>query len=235
MNVVANAHARSDFEHRFFITALVAIFAIVAIGFAKTYYLKFLFGTPALPWLVHLHGALMTSWFVLFLTQTCLIATHRVRWHRRLGAFGALLALAILVVGPIVLVHAVARELAAPHGHRFFIVIFGFDLVVLIDFAILVSSAIALRRRSDFHKRLMLLATCSIILPAIARLPIGEFAGWGLFYSCVLGPVIVDTVRHRRLHPVFGWGAPLLIASQQLAELGAKTDAWRDFVIRLFA
>jgi hypothetical protein len=34
---------------------------------------------------------------------------------------------------------------------------------------------------------------------------------------------------------VFGWGAPLLIASQQLAELGAHTQVWQDFVVRLFA
>jgi hypothetical protein len=33
-----------------------------------------------------------------------------------------------------VLVNAVARELHAPSGNRFFVVIFGFDLVVLADF-----------------------------------------------------------------------------------------------------
>lgn len=57
---------------------------------------------------------------------------------------------------PHALAEAVARELHAPGGDRFFTVIFGFDLVVLADFAILVGSAIALRRRSDVHKRLML-------------------------------------------------------------------------------
>lgn len=67
--------------------------------------------------------------------------------------FGAALAGAILTVAPIVLVHAVARELHAPGGDRFFTVIFGFGLGVLADFAILVGSAIALRRRSDVHKR----------------------------------------------------------------------------------
>jgi hypothetical protein len=223
------------FDRRFYGLACVAAFAAAFAGFARTYYLKFLFGTPALPWLVHLHGALMTSWFVLFFTQTCLIASHRINWHRRLGVFGAGLAAAILVVAPIVLVNAVARELHAPSGNQFFVVIFGFDLVVLADFAILVGSAVALRRHSDFHKRLMLLATVSVILPGISRLPIGASAGFGLFYACVLVPVIVDTVRHRRLHPVFGWGAPLLLASQQLAVLGASTQVWRDFVVRLFA
>ena len=228
MNTIS-APRRPDFEHRFFVLAALAIFAVVVIGFARTYFLKFLFGTPALPRLVHLHAALMTSWFVLFLTQTCLVATHRVHWHRRLGV-----ALAIVTIGPFVLVHATARELHAPHGDKFFIVIFGVDLVILADFAILVGCAIALRAHSDWHKRLMLLATCSIILPAIGRLPMGPLADFLVFYVCVLIPVIVDSVRHRRLHPAFGWGAPLLIASQHLAFLGTTTQAWRDFVVRLF-
>ena len=238
MNAIG-APRRSGFEHRFFLLVILAIFAVVATGFARTYYLKVLFGTPALPWLVQLHGALMTAWFALFFTQTCLIASHRVQWHKRLGVFGVLLALAILVIGPIVLVHAVTRELHAPHGHRGFTVIFGMDLVILFDFAVLVGSAIALRHRSDWHKRLMLLATCALILPAIARIPalipIGVLGAFLLLYGCVLGPVIVDTVRHRRLHPAFGWGAPLLIASEQLAFYAAHTPAWTQFVIRLFA
>jgi hypothetical protein len=65
------------FDRRFHALACTAAFATVFVGFARTYYLEFLFGTPALPWLVHLHGALMTSWFVLFFTQTYLIASHR--------------------------------------------------------------------------------------------------------------------------------------------------------------
>lgn len=233
------------FEHRFFLVALLAIFAVVVAGFARTYYLKFLFGTPALPWLVHLHGALMTSWFVLFFVQTCLIATNRVRWHRRLGVFGVALASAILVIAAIVLVRAVTRGLHEPAGHPGLVgatvqrhvgaVIFGVDLVILADFAIFVGSAIALRRRGDFHKRLMLLATCSIILPAVGRLHISVLATFALFYACVLVPVAVDTLRHRRLHPAFAWGAPLLIVSQQLAFYGAQTRAWHDFVVRLFA
>ncbi|MBS0569196.1 MAG: hypothetical protein JSS28_01175 [Proteobacteria bacterium] len=238
MNAIADTR-RANFEHRFFLLTILAIFAVVATGFARTYFLRPLFFHDPLPLLLHVHGALMIAWFALFFTQTCLIASHRVQWHKRLGVFGVMLALAILVVAPVVLVQGVARELHAPHGHRGFTVIFGLDLVILFDFAVLVASAIALRHRSDFHKRLMLLATCAIILPAIARIPalipIGVLGVLLLFYCCVLVPVIVDTVRHRRLHPTFGWGAPLLIASEQLAFYAAHTPTWTQFVIRLFA
>jgi len=41
----------------------IAAFAVVVVGFARSYYLEAFFGTLALPWLLHLHGALMpTNW-----------------------------------------------------------------------------------------------------------------------------------------------------------------------------
>ena len=46
--------------------------------------------------------------------------------------------------------------------------------------------------------------------------------------------ISVDTLRHRRLHPAFGWGAPLLLASQQLMYFATKTEPWTHFVKQLF-
>jgi hypothetical protein len=177
----------------------------------------------------------MSAWFVLFLAQVGLVASRRVRWHRRLGIAGAVLALAIVVVGPVVLLNATAREVRAPDGDPFFFVVFAVDSVILIDFAILVATAIALRKRSDFHRRLMLLATASILLPALGRLDLDAATIWLVFYACVLVPVAIDTWRHRRLHPAFALGAPLLLASQHLAYFGAKTAPWTQFVKDLFA
>ena len=217
------------FGRRFFAIAAWLLAFLVAIGFAKTYYLKLAFATPALPWLVHVHGALITAWFVLFAVQAALIGARRVDLHRRLGAFGAALAVAIVLVSPLVLVRATAREIASPDVDPFWFVIFGVDAVILADFAVLVAAAIAFRRQSDIHKRLMLLATASMLLPALGRMPLSVFATWFLFYAAVLVPVAIDTIRHRRLHPAFGWGAPAVLASQQLAYFGTQTTAWKDF------
>lgn len=226
---------RFAFERRFFPLAALLLATLVAIGFARTYYLKVLFGTPALTWFVHLHGALITAWFVLFGVQTSLIAARRIDLHRRLGVFGVALASAIVTVSPIVLVRATAREIASPTVDPFWFVIFGVDLVIIVDFAALVASAVLLRRRSDMHKRLMLLASASLVLPAIGRLPLGTVSTWLLFYAAVLGPVVIDTIRHRRLHPAFGWGALAVLMSQQLAYYGSQTGAWKDFTLWLLA
>jgi hypothetical protein len=91
----------------------VGLILIVFSGFAKTYYLKGLFGSPTLPTLVHLHGFIMTSWFLLFLVQVRLVDMRRVQLHRKLGVFGFMLAALIVVVGLATAI-AAARRGATP-------------------------------------------------------------------------------------------------------------------------
>lgn len=212
-------------DHRFYAWAGAAAFAIVFVGFARTYYLKFLFGAPALPWLLHLHGALMTSWFALFFAQTYLIVSHRVRLHRRVGVFGATLALLIVVVGAAVAVHFAARDMNKPQTEGPSPLMFmGFLFAALLEFSILVGAALILRRKREYHKRLMLVACLSMMGPGLARIPFGHVPALaflqnggpsGLFsldllilYACVAR----DTWRHRRLHPAFAIGLLFLAA-----------------------
>lgn len=230
MNTIANPRRR--FEHRFYLGAVIAAFAIVFAGFARTYYLKVLFGTRALPWLLHLHGALMTSWFVLFFAQTSLIAAHRVTWHKRLGIFGGVLAILVVVVDTTTLLRASARNLPIRGAAALMIL---HDFVALAVFALLVGAAIALRRRGDFHKRLLLLATMSILGPGINRIPLGFIRHGGipvtllLIDLCVIVAVGIDTSRNHRLHSAFAWGASLIVASTWLAYLGEQTRVWMHF------
>jgi hypothetical protein len=84
--------------------AIVMLFTAL-IGFSRTYFLGLIFGhattiTGRVPnATVHLHALLFMSWLVLFIVQTRLIATHRVKVHRKLGYFGVALAAAMIVVG----------------------------------------------------------------------------------------------------------------------------------------
>jgi len=84
---------------RWFFTGLAVTTAALAfVGFAPTYFLKGWFGTPALPTVVHVHGLLMTLWFVLLIVQTSLVAARRTDLHRRFGVVGAVLAVVIVVM-----------------------------------------------------------------------------------------------------------------------------------------
>jgi len=212
-------------DHRYYAWAGAAAFAIVLAGFARTYYLKLFFATPALSWLLHLHGALMTSWFVLFFGQTYLVASHRVQLHRRLGVFGAVLAALIVVVGATVALRFGAREMNTPQvDGPPALESMGFLFAALLAFALLVGAALLLRRRREWHKRLMLLSCLFLIGPGLARIPFERVPSLaflrsggpaGLFgldllvlYTCVAW----DTWRYRRLHPAFAAGALLLMA-----------------------
>jgi hypothetical protein len=149
----------------------LAIAITVFVGFSRTYFLKLHYGGPPLDLLRHAHGLVFTSWVLLFVVQTTLVASRRTDIHRRLGILGAVIAVLVVLVGTTTAIVR-AREGAAPPGVpplAFLAIPLG-DMVV---FAILVGAGLYLRRRTDAHKRLMTLAMISLLAAPIARLPFG--------------------------------------------------------------
>ena len=152
------------FDRRFYLGAGLVALGLVFWGFAHTYYLKLIFGTPALSARLHIHGAVMSSWLVLFVAQACLISARRTDLHRRLGIIGVLVATGVVLVGSSATISAAAREVgrhSAEANAR--VTVLGLELVQMALFAGLVAAAIAMRRRPDYHKRLMLLATACMM------------------------------------------------------------------------
>jgi uncharacterized membrane protein YozB (DUF420 family) len=230
---------RSGFDRRFSTWVAITTALIVFIGFARTYYLKGIFGTPALSsGLVHLHGIVMTLWFALFVAQVRLIAAHRTDLHRRVGVVGAVLALLVLVVGITTAIVAAKHGVTPGPPPLVFLSIPLGDMLV---FAVLVGLGLLFRRRRDIHRRLMLLASVGILAAAIARIPIefiatgGPLVFFGLTDLCVLICVVFDTVKNRRLHPAFGWGLLFIVASQPLRLMLTGTAVWMQFATWLTA
>lgn len=227
-------------DRRLAVVMAVFVPLVVFIGFARSYYLKSLFGFPALPsLLVHVHGLVMTMWVVLFSVQVGLVASHRTRLHMKLGILGSVLALLVFVVGTLTSLAAAARGSAIPGWEplRFLVIPLG-DMLA---FAALVGGAIYYRRKLDVHKRLMLLSALNLLPAAVARIPIdfiqsnGALAFYGLPDLCVVAIVIYDTIKQRRLHPAYLWGGVLLIASHPLRICLASTDVWMGIANTLVA
>lgn len=217
-------------DRRLYIWAAILTPIIVLIGFARTYYLKGLFSSPAIPSrLVHLHGLVMTAWVILFVTQVTLVAKRRTKTHQKLGIVGAVLAALVFVVGILTGIYAAARG-ASPAGPAlpFLLIPLG-DMLI---FAILIGTALYFRRRPDIHKRLMLLAAVNLLVPAIARFPFkfiatgGPLAFFGLTDLFLFACIAFDTFKHRRLHPVFLWGTLFVLLMQPLRLWFATTDLW---------
>jgi hypothetical protein len=224
-------------DRRLYILAAILTPLIVLAGFARTYYLKPFFATPDLPGrIVHLHGIVMTAWVVLFIVQVSLVATRRTKIHQRLGILGSVLAALIVVVGILTALYAAARGASpGPPALAFLIIPIG-DMVI---FAVLISLALYYRRKLHVHKRLMLLAAINLLTPAIARIPLGfiinggPLAFFGLTDLILVAAVAFDTIKHRRLHPVFLWGSIFLIVMQPLRLLLAGTNAWMNIAAAL--
>jgi hypothetical protein len=205
--------------------------ATVIVGFAPTYYLKGAFGGRPLPLLLHVHGLVFSSWIALFIAQTTLVAARRTDVHRRLGVAGGVIAVLMLIVGYLAAVDSAHRGFNPPGGPGplVFLII---PLSMLVVFACLVGAALYYRRQPAVHKRLMLLATVSIITPAIARIPLfsgGPPVFFGITDILILVCLVYDKVAHGRVHSAFRWGAAFVILSQPLRMAIGFSHPWQNF------
>lgn len=233
-NVQANpAIIRRRRERWFYIGMSIALVITVFAGFSRTYYLRPYFTAAPLMPLLHLHGLVFTSWLVLFVTQTTLVAAHRTDIHRRLGVAGGVIAVLMVLLGvttALIRANQGATPLPGVSPLSFLVVPLG-DMLV---FPILVGAGFYYRRRPDVHKRLMLLATVSILAAAIARLPFaimqaGPPAFFGLTDVFVVACVLYDLITLRRIHRATALAGLFIVASQPLRLMLGGTHAWLSF------
>jgi uncharacterized membrane protein YozB (DUF420 family) len=223
----------------------IAIAVTVFVGFAPTYYLLALIhgvtsrgvnaGSELTP-LVHVHAAVFSLWIVLFVTQTTFIARGQYDLHRALGMASFLLAAMMLVVGYLTATHA-ARIGSSPPGwdDKAFLLIPLSSLALFMGFMI---AGVLNRHRAAYHKRLMLLATISLLLPALARivrmtdapfLPLGVLGGLLVLNLYVAAMISYDLWRLGRVHPVTIWGTMIVLIAWPLRAMFGYTDAWQHF------
>jgi FtsH-binding integral membrane protein len=144
--------------------------ALIAVaGFTPTYWAPVAMGRFTGPPILHLHGLLFSAWMVFFIVQTTLVATGRTERHRALGLLGVSLATAMLLVGLAAALHSVRLGIALglEAQNRAFSIV---PISIVVFFACTVAVAVANVSHPDVHKRLMLVATISLLPPAFARL-----------------------------------------------------------------
>jgi hypothetical protein len=234
MNAIAGiGRGRAGTERGFYLGAAFVFLALVLWVFARTYYLKLWFGTPALPVLLHVHGAVMSGWVVLLAIQSGLVAAHRVQWHRRFGVFGACWAALVVIMGSVTTVHAAARAVkAGEESAPMLVMIMGLEVLQMLAFGTLVALAIVWRRRPDIHKRLMLMTIACMLPSVLARLPVSFMSngviliGLDLF---VVACIAIDTLRHGRIHPALAWAGGAFVVAFQIAFFVFQTPAFIGF------
>jgi hypothetical protein len=239
------ARTRTISERTFFTGMALAMALATFAGFAPTYYLAaFNDGPiPVLTLSIHIHGALSTAWILLLILQTRLIAARRYDIHRLTGAAGALIGVGILVSGIFVAIHSKRRvhtpETADTLADPYVFLIFGLSSVVI--FALFATLGVLNRRRPDAHKRYMLLATASLIIPALARIVNLVVQGAGIVGPPgVVGALVVvnlfliplfvyDFVTRGRLHRVTLWGGGFFVLCELLRFVIGFSAPWQAF------
>jgi len=214
---------------RWFFSGLALLSALLVFaGFARSYYLKTAYGTPELSTLLHVHGAFFSTWIVLLVAQTTLVAVKRTDLHRQLGVAGGVLAALMTVLAVAVGIDG-ARRAGAPDAIPA-LAFLTTPLATVVVFPVLVSAALYWRRQPDIHKRLMLIATAELVTAGVARIPGvgpgGPVAYFGITDSLILLMWGYDYFTRGRVHPAALWGGLFLIASQPLRLAISGTGTW---------
>lgn len=179
------------------------------------------------PAVVYFHGVVFVAWLSLLTAQILLIRSRRVDLHRELGMAGTALYGGMVVLGVVTSVVVDYDLFGTPRSDPSFLSI---QLADMLAFTVLGGFAIALRKSSDAHKRLMILATIFIANAGFSRwlahglerlLGDGYWGNWAqLFLADLLLVALLgayDLISRRRLYSAYvlgaAWGLGLEFAS----------------------
>jgi hypothetical protein len=208
-------------DERFFLRGAIVMTVTIIAGFSLQYFMGR--STFAAPVRVHLHAFFFMGWVAIYLLQNVFVASDRMDLHRRLGWIAAAWVLPMIVMGCVVTV-AMVRLGHTPFFFRplqFLI----FDPLTLFAFAGLTASAIVLRKRTEWHRRLHFCAMSLLLGPAFGRLlPLPLLQPWAweaAFAATMLFPLAgawADIRRSGRVHPAWLYGMAAMIGSLVLIE-----------------
>jgi hypothetical protein len=202
------------------ILALI-ITAVVVAGFGPTLDARLLHPPSPRPSIISFHAVIFMGWVILFVLQTVLIATDNVKLHRKVGILGIALGITVPIMGiATTIVNMRFSKLTSNRDPAPFLAI---SLNDMIAFSVFFGLAIYWRKRSDWHRRLMFIATCTLTSAAVLRLflttSVNEPIKWqylGVDALILLG-LARDWIVNKRIHPVYLYSFPAVLLAQLIA------------------
>lgn len=219
---------RGGLVDRYFYFAMSLLFAaIVVIGFSRTVDQNLFHPALPRPFLLWIHGAAFSSWVAFYIFQSALVRTHNVKWHRFFGWFGVGLAAIMIPLGFTIAV--IMGRFDAVQLHQPDPAFLSIPFYDMIAFGTLVSLAIYWRKKPELHRRLLFLATCSLLDAPFGRFDV--IFNKGLLFPCldtvILLGVARDLIVNRRIHAVYRYALPVLFVAQGVTMyLWKGSPAW---------
>jgi hypothetical protein len=209
---------RNGLVDKYFYFTMALLFAVIVVwGFSQTADSNLFHATPPRPFLLWIHGAAFSAWIVFYIFQSALVRTRNVKWHRFFGWFGAALGASMVVLGCVINVvmtrfHTVQTHDAEPT----FMSIPFYDMLA---FGTLLTLAIAWRKKPELHRRLLFIATCSLMDAPFGRFDIifnNSLFFVGVDLLILLG-VARDLLVDHSVNKVYRYALPLVIIGQSFS------------------
>jgi hypothetical protein len=203
-------------DRNFYLGMSLLLVVVVIYGFSQTINENLIHAVPSRPWILWVHGMLFSSWLMFFILQSALVRTHNVAIHRTLGWLGAGMGVLIAVVGTSTAI-VMDRFHFLLSGDPDSKVFFAVQLLDIVSFTTVFWLAFYWRKKPEFHRRLMLIATCVLTSAAFARFPKADpaISYFGVDALILLG-LLHDLRVSRTVHVVYGYALPVLIVWQTL-------------------
>jgi len=239
--MVATTMGAERAETRWFYVGMAAVFVAIAFGgFIPTYWSKVATGTFGGAPILHIHGMIFFTWTLFYLAQTSLVALGRTYDHRNWGLAGIAFATAMCFTVVLAAINSikVAETIGMGDQARQFSIV---SLSAMVLFAGFFGTAIAYNRRSEVHKRLMLLAMIPLMHAASARVfmvllappgavgppPVQVTIPPSIFVMLLVAAAMFYDWRTRgKPHPIYVWGAAIIVLEEVATLTLAGTAGW---------
>lgn len=235
-------HSNRDGRY-LYLGAGVVIAMLVLPAFTRTYWAPMARGELALHPAVHVHAVLFFLWIALLITQALLQLRGRVAAHRALGLAGIALAALMVFSGILAAIASLKLGIVGPRPQAVRLAA-GLSFGGMLLFSGFIIAAIANVRRPEWHRRLMLIATISILQAAIARWimlipainqPRRVLIGAVIVDLLLVGIALLDVRNQKRLHPAWPIGLAALLFVQWARVAIQPTEPWLAFTAWLAA
>lgn len=226
----ARADASYLSDQRFFTRLAQVLAGVIVFGFLQ-WALRGFVDPLRTPIWIHAHGIAMLGWLGTIIVQNSLAGSGNLSLHRKLGWASLGLVLAIVLLGTYAGRMALAMHRVPPFfTDGYFLALTHIEAVI---FALTVVTAIALRRQTQWHRRLMLAATVILMEPALGRLlpmPLLGQIGGGWLEAVLQVGFLGIVARHDakvqgRVHPATIAGMTLVVIVHGLIQVVAGMPA----------